>query len=190
MKVLLRIVITLLILVVIGCGIVIWYISPDQKLDLNYQSIDIKAKAVQMLKTRKPEITLSGSELNELAKKELLKHMGDIPQQITVTGAEFHFVGQEVTADINGKWGGLVPFGAELKFHMEASGSVLELNHESTRIKSIHIPAERLGLETITVPLKDHLPDMLTVDHMEFLQDGVKLTFKLDWLSLPSLLLK
>ncbi|MWV47328.1 hypothetical protein GRF59_27410 [Paenibacillus sp. HJL G12] len=190
MKVLLRFVITLVVLVVIGCGIGIWYISPDQKLDMNYKEIDVKAKALQMLKTRKPEITLSGSELNELAKKELLKHMGDIPQQITVTGSDFHFNGQEVTADINGKWEGLIPFGAELKFNMEANGSILELHHQSTRVKAIQVPAERFGLGTITVPLKDHLPDMLTVDHMEFLQDGVRLTFKLDWLSLPSLLLK
>ncbi|MGN7360591.1 hypothetical protein ACTHPF_23820 [Paenibacillus sp. SAF-054] len=190
MKILLRIVITLLVLIVIGCGLIIWYISPDQKLDLSYQSIDVKAKAVQMLKTRKPEITLNGNELNELAKKELVKHMGELPQQVTVTGAQFHFNGQEVTADINGKWGGLIPFGAELKFYMEASGSILELQHESTSIKSVRIPAEKLGLGTISVPLKDHLPEMLTVDHIEFLQDGVKLAFKLDWLSLPSILMK
>ncbi|MEC0372668.1 hypothetical protein [Paenibacillus chibensis] len=190
MKALLRIVIILVLLVVIACGAAIWYISPDQKLDLSYQDIDVKAKAVQMLKTRKPEITLNGSELNELAKKELVKHLGDIPQQITVTGAQFHFNGQEVTADINGKWAGLIPFGAELTFHMEANGSVLELNHESTRVKSLNIPADKLNLGTIQVQLKDHLPDMLTVDHIEFLQDGVKLTFSLDWLSLPSILLK
>lgn len=84
MKVLLRMIVTLLLLAVIACGLIIWYISPDQKLDLSYQDIDVKAKAVEMLKTRKPEITLNGSELNELAKKELLKHLGDIPQQITV----------------------------------------------------------------------------------------------------------
>ncbi|MEI0738914.1 hypothetical protein VQ056_23645 [Paenibacillus sp. JTLBN-2024] len=190
MKVLLRMIVTLLLLAVIACGLIIWYISPDQKLDLSYQDIDVKAKAVEMLKTRKPEITLNGSELNELAKKELVKHLGDIPQQITVTGAEFHFSGREVTADINGKYDNLIPFGAELKFHMEASGSSLDLQHESTSVKSVRIPASWLHLGTITVHLKDHLPDMLTVDHIEFLQDGAKLTFKLDWLSLPSLLLK
>ncbi|MDR9857075.1 hypothetical protein RJP21_26110 [Paenibacillus sp. VCA1] len=190
MKVLFRTIVTLLLLAVIACGLVIWYISPDQKLDLSYRDIDVKAKAVQMLKTRKPEITLSGSELNELAKKELLKHLGDIPRQITVTGAEFHFSGQEVTADINGKYEDLIPFGAKLKFYMEANGSTLELQHESTQIKAIKIPASQLKLGTITVQLKDHLPDMLTVDHIEFLPDGAKLSFKLDWMSLPSLLLK
>lgn len=95
-----------------------------------------------------------------------------------------------MTADINGKYENLIPFGAELKFHMEASGSSLDLQHESTSVKSVRIPASWLNLGTITVHLKDHLPDMLTVDHIEFLQDGAKLTFKLDWLSLPSLLLK
>ncbi|BFH65293.1 hypothetical protein [Paenibacillus azoreducens] len=190
MKILFRIVLTLIVLAVIVCGVGIWYIAPDKKLDLRYQDIDVKAKAVEMLKTQKPEITLSGSELNELAKKELLKHLGDIPQQITVTGAEFHFSGQEVTTDINGKWNGMIPFGAELTFFMEASGSVLELHHESTRIKSLRIPSAQLGLGSIEVHLKDHLPEMLTVDQIQFLQEGVKLTFKVDWMSLPSLLLK
>ncbi|MDR0270949.1 hypothetical protein [Paenibacillus sp.] len=190
MKVLFRIVLTLLVLFIIVCGAAIWYISPDKKLDLNYQDIDIEAKTMQMLKTKKPETTLSGSELNELAKKELLKHLGDIPQQITITGAEFHFSGQEVTADINGKWNGLIPFGAELTFNMEANGSILELHHESTRIKSIQVPATMLSLGSIEVHLKDQLPDMLTVDHIEFLQDGAKLKFKINWRSLPLRLLK
>ncbi|MCJ8014504.1 hypothetical protein MUG84_22650 [Paenibacillus sp. KQZ6P-2] len=187
MKKLFRIVITLMLLVVIGCGIAIWYVSPDKNLDMNYNEIDVKAKVLQMVKSGKPEITLSGSELNELAKKELQKHIGDIPQQITVTGSEFHFNGQEVTADINGRWRDLIPFGAELKFNVEANGSTLELHHESTGIKSIHIPAKWISLGTITVSLKEHLPDVLTVDHIEFLQDGVKVAFKMDWQSLPSI---
>lgn len=188
-KILLRIFLTLIVLVIIVAGVTIWYIAPDRKLNLDYSDIDLKDKAVQMLKSQKPEITLNEDEMNEIAKKELVKHLGDIPQQVTITGADFQFHEQEVTADINGKWG-VIPFGANLAFYMEATGSVLELKHQSTRIKSISIPASTFGLGTISVPLKDHLPDMLTVDQIEFLQDGVKLSFKVDWHSLPSLLLK
>jgi len=185
-KFLFRFIITIIIVVIIAAGVLIWYIAPDRKLNLNYTDLNIQDKAMQMLKTKKPEITLNNEELNELAKKELIKHMGDMPPQVTVTGAEFRFHGQEVTADINGKWE-FIPFGAELTFTMDADGSVIVLKHESTKIKSIRVPAETWGLGTLSVPLKEHLPDILRVDDVQFLDNGVKLTFKLNWLDLPSL---
>lgn len=81
-KFLFRFIITIIILVIIAAGVLIWYIAPDRKLNLNYTDLNIQDKAMQMLKTKKPEITLNNEELNELAKKELIKHMGDMPRRL------------------------------------------------------------------------------------------------------------
>ncbi|GAB6992414.1 hypothetical protein [Paenibacillus pini] len=188
-KFILRFLLTVVVLVIIIAGVVIWYISPQQDLNLNYTNVNVKNKAVEMLKTRKPEIHLNGAELNQFAKKELVKHLSDIPEQIQLTGAEFHFSGQEVVADLNGKWG-WIPFGAELTFHMETDGELLIMEHKSTRIKNLNIPASTFGMKDMTISLKDYLPEMLDVQQIEFQEDGVKLTFVIDWLLLPSLLLK
>lgn len=181
-----RILIGLLIVILILVGAGIWYISPSKSLDLKYHSIDVKDKIVQMVETRQPEMILNNDEIAQMSKKNLIKYLNTHHVGVDITGAEFQANGQTMTADVNGKWG-FIPFGATLKFHMSANGSQLILEHQSTEIRSLDVPSSLFKLEPIEVSLKEYLPDLISVKKVDFLDEGMKLTFKIDWLSIPSL---
>lgn len=190
MRVIRRIILIMFILIVILIAGAIGYISPDKELDLNYATIDLKEKIMEMLSNHKPEIELSRDELNNLAKKNLIKYLSEHKQSVDITGANFDFNGQEVAASLNGKWG-LIPFGATITFHMESEGNELILYYRSTTIRKINIPDSfiPMSLSPIRIALKDHLPNLVEVDKLKFRTDGILLSFKIDWSSIPSLLL-
>lgn len=174
----------ILILVIVGAGI--WYISPSKSLDLQYRSIDVKDKILKMVETRQPEIVLSEDEFAQMSKKNIIEYMTKHNVGVDLTGADFQINGQTMIADFNGKWG-ILPFGATVQFHMTANGSKLLLEHQSTTIRSLDIPTSVFKLDPIEVSLREHLPDIVTVKKVDFLDEGMKLTFKIDWSSIPSL---
>lgn len=181
-----RILLGLLIFILLIIGAGIWYITPSKSLDLKYRSIDVKDKIIKMVETRQPQMVLNTDEVAQLSKKNLIKYLNTHNVGVDITGADFQMNGDMMTADVNGKWG-IVPFGATLQFHMTANGSKLFLEHESTKVRSLEVPQALLKLEPIEISLKDYLPDLLTVKEVDFLDAGMKLTFKIDWLSIPSL---
>lgn len=174
----------MLIIVVVGAGI--WYVTPTKNLDLKYHSIDIKGKMMSMLETRQPQMILNKDEVAQMSKKNLVKYLSTHDVGVEITGANFQMNGEIMTADINGKFG-VLPFGATLQFHMTSSGSQLILEHQSTKIRNLDVPVSIFKLEPIEISLKDYMPDIVTVKDVDFLEDGMKLTFKIDWLSIPSL---
>lgn len=181
-----RILLGLLIFIVIIVGAGIWYISPSKSLDLKYHSIDVKDKILKMVETRQPEIVLSEDEFAQMSKKNMIEYMNKHNIGVDLTGADFHIDGQNMTADVNGKWG-VLSFGGTLQFHMTANGSKLFLEHQLTTIRSLDIPTSVFKLDPIEISLKEYLPDLVTVKKVDFLDEGMKLTFKIDWLSIPSL---
>ncbi|MGG1880478.1 hypothetical protein ABDI30_23300 [Paenibacillus cisolokensis] len=178
---------TLLILIIAILGAGVWFISPTQKLDLGYRAVDFKPKLLQMVETREAQMILTPEEVGNLSKKNLIQYLREHDLGVEITGAAFRMDGDTMLADINGRWG-LLPFGALLQFHMTADGSFIYLKHEATTIRGVDVPTSWFHLSDIQVSLKEHLPDLVTVRDVEFLQDGMKLSFKLDWTSLPLLL--
>ncbi|WP_054956891.1 hypothetical protein [Paenibacillus dakarensis] len=181
-----RVLLGLLIFILVLAGAGIWYISPSKSLNLQYRSIDIKDKILTMIDTRQPQIVLTKDEVGQMSKKNLIKYMREHNVGVDITGADFHLDGQTMTADVNGKWG-VIPFGATLQFHMTANGSYLFLEHKATKIRDLNIPLPVFKLDPIEVSLREYLPDIVTVKKVDFLNEGMKLTFKIDWLSIPSL---
>lgn len=182
-----RILLGVILVAVLTAGAGIWFISPAKELDLGYEPVDMKAKLIKMLENRQPDMTLSKEEVAQLSKKNLVKYIRTHDLPVSITGADFRMNGTRMTADMNGRWG-FVPFGATLEFEMAARGSKLQLEHVSTHIRGREIPDSVLKLSPIEISLKDYLPDVVTVRKVDFLDDGMKLTFKIDWLALPSLL--
>lgn len=181
-----RILLSLLVFIMLVAGAGIWFILPTKDLDLRYHSIDVKEKILKMIETREPRITLTQEEVAQMSKKNLIKYMSTHDLGVDITGADFRMNGDRMTADVNGKWGA-IPFGAELGFRLTAHGSLLNLEHTSTHIRGVGIPLSIFKLEPIEISMKDYLPDVITVREVDFLEEGMRLTFKIDWLSLPSL---
>lgn len=178
---------TLLILIIGILGAGVWFIAPTQQLDLGYRTVDFKPKLLKMVETRDAQMILTPEEVGNLSKKNLIKYLREHDLGVEITGAAFQMNGDMMLADINGRWG-LLPFGAQLQFHMTADGSFIHLEHEATMIRGVGVPTTLLQIPPIQVSLKEHLPELVTVNDVEFLPDGLRLSFKLDWTSFPSLL--
>ncbi|OAB45824.1 hypothetical protein [Paenibacillus antarcticus] len=188
MRIVRRLVLLFLLLVIALIVAVIVYIRPDKAIDMSYEPVDMKVKVWNMVKNKVPEIELTGDELNNIAKKKMVEALKTTNLSVDVTGAEFIIHGDEVEAQLNGKWG-ILPFGVNLFFHMESSGSDLILKHLSTQIKQITIPNSMWSLQPITFSLKEHIPDIVGIDQVDFKTDSIMLTFKIDWTLIPQFLL-
>ncbi|EFU38340.1 hypothetical protein PVOR_30058 [Paenibacillus vortex V453] len=174
----------ILLLVIIGAAV--WFVYPTQSLDMRYRSVDFKDKLMTMVSNRDTRMLLSTEEVGELSKKNMVKYISTHNLGVEITGADFTMNGTTMTAHMNGKWG-IVPFGAVLRFQMSAEGSHLYLTHQSTTIRGVEVPQNLFQLEPIQVSLKDYLPDLVTVNNVKFLSDGLELNFTMDWMSIPSL---
>ncbi|NMO97275.1 hypothetical protein [Paenibacillus lemnae] len=176
----------LLLVLLLGTAGGAWWISPTKDLDLGYRPLDVKDKVLRMVETREPRMFLNADEVAQLSKKNLITYLNTHHVGVDVTGAEFRMQGKQMIADINGKWG-VLPFGAQLEFQMKSSGSHIVLGHTSTSVRGWEVPQGLFHLQPITISLKDYLPDMLTVKNIEFLAEGLQLSFTIDWMNIPSL---
>ncbi len=189
MRIVRRLIMLFLLLLIVLAVAVIFYIRPDKDLDMSYKQVDMKAKVWNMVKNRVPEIELTGEEMNNLAKKKMIEALQTVDTSEKVTGAEFIIHGEELEAKLNGKWG-VIPFGVTLNFHMKSNGSDLILEHKSTRIRQVEIPSSRWSLSPITYSLKEYVPSLVGMDHINFKTDSIVLIFKIDWSAIPPLHLK
>ncbi|NGM85155.1 hypothetical protein G5B47_22385 [Paenibacillus sp. 7124] len=181
-----------LVLLLAGAATV-WYVKPEEKLDLSYDRLDLEPQLLQMAKERRPVLTLTEDELNNLFKKGLNDYLAEHPSTfVRITGAKFRQSGDRLTADINGM-AGPVPFGAEFGMTMEVStgaGGMITLHNDYTSIRGRKLPEGALPIPQITVPLREHMPFMVEVERIELLGSGMRISFAVNWNDLLQLLLK
>lgn len=176
-----------LILIIIAVVAVIIYIRPTKELDLKDTDLDWKAKITEMIDTREPVIRINSDEFNRLAKQKLVKYLskGELP--VDVTGAEFKQHGNQLEADINGKWG-LIPFGAKATYTMDYTGGQVVLTPVSIQIRGITLTPEQLGLKQVSAPPGNELPEVIKVKDMIFHEDSIEARLSLNWLEIMRIL--
>lgn len=175
-----RLFITLIVLLILFAGAAWWllsYIAPDKPLDLNYQSIDVKQKALDMAKQLKPELVLTEAEVNDLIKKYLKP---DIAEDVRVDGAQFHLENDRLLADLNVTYRKQIRAQVQAEYRLEWQEPNLALRPQALSIKGIGLPINML--ETVTVPLDLPTGEMITVQNVEFENERIIVRFKL---SLP-----
>lgn len=179
---------SLLVLALLIAGALVWLswmIAPQREPSLTYTDIDLRTKIIEMVQQRKLETTLTPAEFNNVAKRELLDRAQHFPPGVRVTGAEFSWKGSVVQADVRGSlWG--IPFGGLLDFDAVQDGNALVLTHRHTTVK--HGSLDWPRLEPIRISLNKYLPAIAKVSDLQFGEDQITLTFKLDLLTIPRLL--
>ncbi|MCZ8517136.1 hypothetical protein O9H85_33255 [Paenibacillus filicis] len=168
----------LVFLCVVLLAVTLWYVQPNQKLDLSYAELPMKDKVFSMLMSRKLEVTLSEQEVNDLLKKALAQHT-QVKPGVTLTGARFYLQGERLTADVNLLVQGSYLAEATLDFELGWEEPNLTAIHTGTRIKDIRVPLGWFRLEPLRLPLNDYLPRRLTVRDIGFSGSTVKVGFKL-----------
>lgn len=177
----------IVVLAMIGAATLYWFAAPQRALNLEYTDVDTTTKIVTMVETKKLETTISQDEFNQLAKKELLERQHEFPIGLQVTGAQFTLHYDTVTADLTGRYFG-IPFGAVLDFHIRREENRLILDHQATHVR--HGDISGSWIEPITISLTKYFPAIVNVKQMDFEKDHIELSFKLNLLSLPTLLLR
>ncbi|MBA9084805.1 hypothetical protein FHR92_001266 [Fontibacillus solani] len=163
------------------------YIRPSKTLDMNYTEIAWRDKLRQMVETRKPEITITQSELNQLAKKGLAENISSKELPFEVSGSEFQLNGDRLLVYINGAWGP-VEFGAEVEYSLVYSEGKLILQPEKISIRHISVPPQQVGLEPIVIDMTSYFPDFIKIEEVDFPGKAVTVKFALDWLEIASYL--
>ncbi|MCU6713171.1 hypothetical protein M6D81_31180 [Paenibacillus sp. J5C_2022] len=153
MRVIKRIVWTVVILLLLLAGAV-WaglaYIAPERELgfQLENEKIDVKEKALHMVKRMKPELVLTESEVNDLIRLGMERQMGD---HIRIEGADFQLAKDRLIGDINVMYRERIPAGVKVEYEVDWKEPNLVLYPAVLSIKAIDLPLHYL--ETITIPL-------------------------------------
>lgn len=148
------------------------YIAPDQVRDLAYGKIDVREKALEMIRAMKPELILSEQDVNNLIKKNMDPEYSDA---VTVDGADFSLEGSRLLADLNITYYGRIPAGVQAAYNMKWDGSTITLQPVSLRLKDISLPVSML--QPITVPLDLPVGDLFTVEDVRFETGQIKILF-------------
>lgn len=177
----------ILIVGIAGAATLYWVAAPERQLNLNYTDVDTTAKIVKMIETKKLQTTISQEEFNQLAKKELIDREDEFPIGVHMTGAQFTLYQDTVKADITGTYLG-IPFGAVLDFKIRREDNLLILDHQATHVR--HGDIQGALIAPIRISLTKYFPAIANVSQMKFEKDYIQVSFKLNLLSLPRLLLR
>lgn len=184
-----RLFIVLLIIVLVLGGALWWaisYIAPDEQLDMSYTSIDVKDKALSMVKKFKPELVLTESDMNNLIKMNIASKYEsgssaapsiELKENVRLNGASFELEENKLIAHLNITYRDRIPAALQAEYTMEWESPNFILRPQSLSLKGIALPLSML--ETIVVPIDLPAQDVIKVNDVQFLQDQIKILFKI-----------
>lgn len=178
MRTLLKLLLAFLVFVILLIVGLVWYIAPDEDLDLTYAEVPIQQKIVNMAKNLKLETAITEQEINDLAKKQLAAHPR-IGQDIEVTGARFELNGDSLTAHLNLIYRGLIRTQAAAYFQLEWRKPSIVATLLRTEVKGYELPPAWVSLKPIAIPIEDKLPDFVGIRSVDFEPNGIVFRFKL-----------
>lgn len=147
-----------------GVG-VLYYIRPDPTLTLDYTSVSLRDKALDMIKQMSPEIVLTEEDLNNLLKEVLARDPVIIPE-VEVRGAHFSLSGNRLTAELRIMWKDRVAAGVQMEYTLVWNEPDLIAMPESIRIKDISLPVELM--KRIVMPIEQQLPSVVGIRDIQF----------------------
>lgn len=169
------ILIVVLILAVVG---VVWYVKPTQELTLDFKPFVIQDKIKEVVQSRKMEVRLTEQEINDLLKQQLQNYK-QLPHDLRLTGANFDLQGQQLVMDANVIWKDQIPTTLTLTFDVNWQNGSIVIQHTGTKLKQWDISKSWLSLQPITIPIADHLPQVIAVKDVIFEEDEIVFKLKL-----------
>jgi hypothetical protein len=166
-----------LVIVVIWGGV--WYVKPEQMLDLKYEEVPVSGLILDMVKSRKLEVRLTAQDVNNIVKKHLAAKPA-LPHDFVLTGADVKQQGVHLEADVNLIWDYKVHVGAKLTFKLAWDPPNLQIVHIATQMKDLKVPLEWFHLDPISVPLQDNLPKLVGIKGVFFDDSQIRIALKLN----------
>lgn len=173
-KLLVTLFVLLVFIVIAGVG-VLYYIKPDQSLDLTYEKVPLKDRAIDMARRMSPELILTSEDLNNLAIKSLANNP-QVEENVQVTGANFELEGELLVADLNIIWNNRVAAGLELTYRLAWVNPNVIATVEKARLKGVTLPASMFSDRII--PIADDLPKWLKIKDVEWGNGQITILFQ------------
>ncbi|WP_372662625.1 hypothetical protein [Cohnella sp.] len=170
------IILFVLLFVAVFSGVgVLYYIKPDQKLDLTYEKVTLKARAVDMARRLSPELILTGADLNNLAKQSLADHP-QVERDVKVIGANFTLEDDLLIADLNLIWKDLISAGLQVTYRLHWDNPNVIVTVEKAKMKGISLPVSLFSDRVI--PVGQELPKFLKIKDLVWGEGEVKVQFE------------
>jgi len=188
-KTLKRLLISVIVILLLLGGALWWflsYIAPDEPLDMSYAPIDVKEKALDMVKKLKLELVLSESDINHLIKMNMKDENAisrpesadqGIAKDIHLDGANFDLEENKLIAQMNITYKNKIPARLDAVYSLDWESPNIILKPQSLSVKAIQLPLSTL--ETIVIPLDLPAQDVVTVRDVQFEKDQMRIQFKL-----------
>ncbi|MFC5699720.1 hypothetical protein ACFPVX_00380 [Cohnella faecalis] len=173
-KLILFLVALLLLAVLAGAGLIL-YIAPDKGLNLAYEQVPVKDRAIEMVKRMKLELVLSEEDVINLAKASV----ADNPQvkpDVRVTGADFDLQGELLIANLKVLWKERIPVGLQVTYRLSWQSPNLVATVVEAKAKKIKLPLT--AFDDQIIPLGDELPKLIQIKGIAFENDEAKVSFK------------
>ncbi|UVI27631.1 hypothetical protein [Paenibacillus spongiae] len=167
----------IVLLLISGLAVVgaLWYVSPGESLDLRYQEVPLKERALDMVRRMTPELVLSEDDVNQLG-KEALAGQAEYQPGVVITGAKFRLIGDRLAADVNIKVRDLIPIGLTLTYRLDWKEPDLIATIEEAKVKDITISNQ--WFDDVFIPLGSYLPELLKVDQVRIGDEKLTVKFR------------
>ncbi|MGG1633971.1 hypothetical protein [Paenibacillus sp. NRS-1760] len=188
-KTLKRLLMSFIVILLLLGGALWWfllYIAPDEPLDMSYAPIDVKEKALDMVKKMKLELVLTESDINHLIKMNMKDELAisrpesthqEIAKAIHLDGANFDLEENRLIAQMNITYKNKIPARLDAVYSLDWESPNIILKPQSLSVKAIQLPLSML--ETIVIPLDLPAQDVVTVRDVQFENNQIKIRFKL-----------
>jgi hypothetical protein len=153
----------LLLAAAAGVG-AIYYVRPDPALNLQYEPVAIKEKALEMVKRMSFDMILSEEDVNNVLKKSLAQNPVR-NRDVEVRGANFTVAGDRLTADLSLLWKNRIPAGVQVIYRLSWQQPDLVATVEQVKVKSVNLPSSLA--DDLVLPIGRELPKPLKIKEVQ-----------------------
>ncbi|MCD9020530.1 hypothetical protein [Cohnella silvisoli] len=162
------------IAIIAGVGS-LYYIKPDHDLNLAYEKVPLKDRAIDMVRRVSPELILTGEDLNNLSKKSVADNPR-VEKDVEVTGASFTLEGELLHADLNIIWKNRVSAGLQMTYRLHWVSPNVIATVEKAKMKGIDLPKSMFSDRII--PIGQELPKFLRIKNLVWGDGKVRVLFE------------
>ncbi|MFC4600655.1 hypothetical protein [Cohnella hongkongensis] len=173
-KLLIGLFVLVLLAALAGAG-ALYYVKPDQALDLAYEEVPLERRAIDMARRMSLELVLTAEDLSNLAKKSIADNP-EVEKDVVVTGAEFALEGDRLIADLNILWKDWVSASVQVTYRLRWEDPNLIASVLEAKMKDVPLPEAMLSSQVI--PIAQELPKPLKIESIKWEQGGVQVTFR------------
>jgi len=168
--------ISILVVFVIIIGIpaaFLHYIKPQQALNMEFTSIALEEKIVQMAREFKPELRLSRSDMNALIKQNMKQ---ELSSQVYIDGVDFYLQDSLLHGQLNVTFANTVKSELSVVYTMNWEYPNIILEPKSLSIKSIPLPIK--WLERFEIPIDNEEQRFVKIKEVYNEGDELVIAFK------------